>query len=129
EAARMAIDSDPQHRNAGMLNEQGDMELIAGGRGTGNLERNRARVRGYGSRSIVRRLLRLERIPLAHRGGIVRRDTDSMIGQIGVKLLGGAVELPQVKDLGGLIRGACPRCGKRRRGKKQQAQQWKTIRP
>jgi hypothetical protein len=75
------------------------------------------------------RLLRLERIPVVHGSGIGRRDADSMLGEFGVKLLRGAVELPQVEDLGSLICGACPWRGEKPGYAEQQARLLKTIRP
>jgi hypothetical protein len=84
------------------------VDPVIGGRGANNLEGDDARFGGDGSRSVVRRLFRLKRVPVVNCGGIVRDDTDSMLGQAGVKLLGGTVELSQVEDLGRLIRGVCP---------------------
>jgi hypothetical protein len=83
-----------------MLDEQGNVDGVVGGRSTGDLEGNGASLLGDRARDIVRgRLLWLEGVPVVHGSGIVCGDTYSMIGLAGVELLGGAVKLPQVEDL------------------------------
>ena len=64
-----------------------------------------------------------------HGSGIVRGDTHGMIGLAGVELLGGAVELPQVKDRRTLFPRSRTWRSEKCRYTKQQAKRLQAIRP
>src|ERR1700748_3669425 len=125
----MTIDRHAQQRNAGMLDEQGEVICVAGCRGTSDLERNGASLCRDMARGIAcGRLLWLEGVPIVHGSRIVRGDTHSMIGLAGMELLGGTVELPQVKDLRTLFCRSRPWRRKKCRYTKQQAKRLQAIR-